>query len=61
MRASVTCPSSKNNVTEKTCNKLLLNKNLIKLSHSEITSAGIQSIIGKATVYQSIRALMKAE
>ncbi len=37
-----------------------------KLSHSQITSAGMQNshtiiIIGKATVYQSIRALTKAE
>ena len=37
-----------------------------KLSHSQITSAGIQSgdiiiIIGRATVYQSNRALSKAE
>ncbi len=36
------------------------------LSHSQITSAGIQSshtiiIIGRPTVYQSIRALTKAE
>ncbi len=41
-------------------------KILKKLSHSQITSTGIQSshtiiIIGGATVYQSIRALMKAE